>query len=96
MAHLEIDEIIEFVSFTKINDETMALVKKVNEHILSCKVCREKVEAAQLVYDELCRIGNFSDLKKSIYRVIDEVSFEKMQKEEIEALIGDSMQIDVK
>lgn len=43
MTHLTVEEIIEFVSFDKLNAETLALSTKVNEHIWSCPSCLKKV-----------------------------------------------------
>ena len=57
MNHLTLDEIIDFVSLTEINDETLQLLGKVNAHIAQCKECRELVRAYQLVYEEAIRMG---------------------------------------
>jgi len=79
MTHLTVEEIIEFVSFDKLNAETLALSTKVNEHIWSCPSCLKKVSSFQIVYDELCKIGNVADVKQSIYRLIDEGKIKEMQ-----------------
>lgn len=79
MAHLTVNEIIEFVSFDKLSEKTVALSSKVNEHIRSCPNCLEKVSSFQMVYDELCRIGNVADLKQSIYRLVDEDELKSAQ-----------------
>lgn len=50
--HLTIDEILEFISFQKITPEAMTLVSRVNDHILECKDCFDKVSAFQLVQDK--------------------------------------------
>ena len=55
MKHLEIHEMIEFVSFEEINEETMKLVQYVNGHIRSCETCRKKIQAYQNIYDEMKR-----------------------------------------
>ena len=55
MAHLTLDEIIDFVSLTEINEESMQKIAAVNTHIVECKECRELVRSFQLVYDELVR-----------------------------------------
>lgn len=57
MDHLTLDDIIEFVSLTEINDESMQLIARVNSHIAVCRECRELVRSFQLVYDELLRTG---------------------------------------
>ena len=46
MEHLKNKEILDFIKISEYNDETSALVKKVNRHILSCKECAEKVSQA--------------------------------------------------
>lgn len=83
MTHLTVEEIIEFVSFDKLSEDTIALSTKVNEHIRSCFSCLEKVSSFQIVYDELCRIGNVTDVKQSIYRLIDEGKIKAMQESEL-------------
>ena len=52
MNHLTLDEIIDFVSLTEINEESMQLLGKVNAHIAQCRECRELVRSYQLIYDE--------------------------------------------
>lgn len=49
--HLTVDEILEFISFQKITPDTMAMVSRVNDHILECKECFDKVSAFQHVQD---------------------------------------------
>lgn len=90
MTHLTVEEIIEFVSFDKLSEETVALSTKVNEHILSCPKCSKKVSSFQMVYDELCRIGNVADVKQSIYRLIDEGRIEAMHDKELNEEIRSS------
>ena len=53
MEHLSIDEIIQYVTATKVNKETLDLMSKVNGHIRSCSVCKEKVNAYEMVNDEI-------------------------------------------
>ena len=95
MSHLTVEEIIEFVSFDNLSEDTMALSTKVNEHIRSCPTCLEKVSSFQMVYDEFCRIGSVSDVKQSIYRLIDEGKIKALQEaevnEEIQSLSGHQM-----
>ena len=55
MNHLTLDEIIDFVSLTEINEETIQLMGEVNAHIARCRECRELVRSYQLVYDEVFR-----------------------------------------
>ena len=90
MTHLTVEEIIEFVSFDTLSEDTMALSTKVNEHIRSCSTCLEKVSAFQMVYDELCRIGSVSDVRQSIYRLIDEGKIKVLQEAEVNEEIQSS------
>ncbi len=53
MEHLNIDEIIQYVTATKVDRETLELMTKVNGHIRSCSVCKEKVNAYEMVNDEI-------------------------------------------
>ncbi|MGN0114784.1 MAG: hypothetical protein ACI396_05615 [Acutalibacteraceae bacterium] len=57
MKHLTVEEIMDFVSFDKLDEKTVSLAKKVNSHIMNCAECRKKVAAFQEVYDEMLRIG---------------------------------------
>ena len=66
--HLTVDEMIDFVSFNKLDHESLALASKVNTHILECNACRKKAEAFQLVYDELVRMGRKDDFQTLIYK----------------------------
>ena len=90
MTHLTVEEIIEFVSIDKLSEETITLSTKVNEHIRSCPTCLEKVSSFQMVYDELCIIGSVSDVKQSIYRLIDEGKIKTMQETEVNEEIQSS------
>lgn len=62
MDHLTLDEIIDFVSLTEINEESMQLLGKVNAHIARCGACREQVRAFQQVYDAVIRTGVRDDV----------------------------------
>ncbi|MBR5774042.1 MAG: hypothetical protein IKY44_04235 [Clostridia bacterium] len=75
-THLTIDEMIEFVSFSAITEETLTLSAKVNGHIRGCAECQKRVGAFQDVYDELCRIGGAATAKSVIYRVVSEQELE--------------------
>ena len=62
MEHLTIDEILDFVSLTELNDESIKLAATVNGHIRECEKCLKLVDAFQLIYDEFERLnikGNF-------------------------------------
>lgn len=66
MKHLTIDEMIDFVSFDKPDEESLELAAKVNAHIFKCDACREKVEAFQTVYDELVRMNKKEVFKSAV------------------------------
>ena len=57
MIHLNVDEIIDFVSMNKLDSKSLALASKVNAHLLKCSACRNKVRAFQTVYDEFVKMG---------------------------------------
>jgi hypothetical protein len=82
MTHLSVEEMIDFVSFEKLTEENIALAKKVNEHICSCKKCFQKVSAFQTVYEEFQRIGTISDTKQCIYQIIDDYNLREQQEQE--------------
>lgn len=88
MTHLTVEEIIDFVSFDELTDEKIALAKKVNEHIRSCRTCFEKVSAFQLVYDELQRIGTVRDARQSLYRMIDQRLLDEIRENEVKKAIA--------
>ena len=52
MNHLTLDVIIDFVSLTEINEESIEWMGMVNAHIAQCRECRELVRSYQLIYDE--------------------------------------------
>lgn len=52
MKHLTVDEIVDFVTFEKIDNKSLENAAKVNTHIRQCSGCLRKVRAFQMVYDE--------------------------------------------
>ncbi len=56
MKHLTVNEIIDFVSVEKLDAESLALISKVNSHILKCDKCLCKVRAFTAVYEEMKRV----------------------------------------
>lgn len=66
MKHLTVEEMIDFVSFNKLDNEFLSLASKVNTHILRCDECREKVTAFQMVYDELVKMGRKGDFSNTV------------------------------
>ena len=55
---------IAFVSFTELNQETIALSASVNGHIRSCRQCRKLVDAFQLLYDAFTKQGSTGSFKQ--------------------------------
>lgn len=88
-THLTVDEMIEFVSFSEITEETLSMSAKVNGHIRGCAECMERVSAFQDVYDELCKIGSAAFAKGIIYRVVSEQELAAMQTEQIKEAFED-------
>ncbi len=88
MTHLTVEEIIDFVSFDKLTEENIALAKKVNEHICSCKSCFEKVSAFQLIFEEFEKIGRVCDAKESIYQILDQGLLHQMQEDDVKKAIA--------
>jgi hypothetical protein len=64
MAHLTVDEMIQFVSLTELNSEAMELSASVNGHIRSCGECLRQVRAFQMIYDEFTGFYQNGDFKK--------------------------------
>ena len=79
MMHLTVDEMIDFVSFNKMDNESLALAAKVNAHIFECNACRKKVEAFQLVYDEVVRMGRKDDFRAVINKKLSDLKEKKNQ-----------------
>lgn len=44
MKHLSIDEMIDFVSINKLDDESLKLASVINAYILRCDACRKKLK----------------------------------------------------
>lgn len=57
MEHLTVDEMIEFVSLTELNDEAKKTLSRVNGHICRCGECLKKVRAFQMIYDEFTSLN---------------------------------------
>lgn len=56
MEHLTIDEVLDFVSMTELNAESIRLSAAVNGHIRKCDRCLKLVQSFQLLYDEFSRL----------------------------------------
>ena len=88
MDHLSLNEIIDFVSFEKLSDETLELAANVNSHLLLCKQCREAVRAYQAVYDEFCRLDSKEEFRNAVKNAD---SFKRLSTaEEIMKLVGNN------
>ena len=81
MKHLSVDEMINFVSFDKLDGEALAAASKASAHILKCGACRKKITAYQTVYDELVRIGRKNEFDATVKKKTA-VSDEQKQIEE--------------
>lgn len=79
MKHLTVDEMIDFVSFDKVDAQILAKASYVNAHIRSCDQCLRKVRAFQTVYDELVRMGNRSAFRD----VAREMAKEELSQEDL-------------
>ncbi len=66
--HLKVDEIIDFISFEKLDEHNIQIAKRVNGHILTCDECRSKVTDFQAVYDELIRRNTDCDFVKTFIK----------------------------
>jgi len=53
MEHLTISQIIQFVSFTEMNENNLKLASQVNFHMIQCAECRKKVLSIQNTLDKL-------------------------------------------
>ena len=63
MTHLSVEEILGYIKAKKADAETLAFIARVNEHVLSCESCREKLEAFEAVDLEMCNIAFESHMK---------------------------------
>lgn len=66
MNHLTVDDLIRFVSFETLDDETIEFSKTVNGHIRNCEDCRALVRSFQIIHDEFEKLCSHRDFKKYI------------------------------
>lgn len=66
MKHLNVDEIINFVSITELNSDSVKFCAMVNSHIRACEKCLKLVTSFQMIYDEFTRLENDNDFKKFV------------------------------
>ena len=63
MRHLTPNEIIDYLSISEITPSTLSLASKVNTHIRSCERCLTKVQAFQVVREELKRSNQSAEIE---------------------------------
>ena len=68
MSHLTVDELIDFVSETELNEQTVALFASVNGHIRRCENCRRLTNALQTLHDEFTRLCLKEDFRQYLER----------------------------
>lgn len=85
--HLTIEEIIDFVSFESINEESLRLASRVNGHIRECEECRRAVSAFGEVYEELCRIYGVGEAKETVYCIMNDGELEAVEQKELAAVL---------
>lgn len=72
MNHLTVDDIINFVSLSEMNEEAVELSAAVNGHIRKCAKRLELVRAFQMIYDEFSRLNTNGDFRKFVSETISE------------------------
>ena len=85
MKHLKIEEIIDFVSAQRYDAKTAELASRVNTHIISCRECLEKINAYQMLYDELSdmcvsKAYALKDFKRAAFPEKKEINPKKLKK----------------
>ena len=66
MKHLSVEEMIDFVSFDKLNSESLEFAAKINAHIFNCDECRKKIEAFQTLDDQFEKMENKKELEDMV------------------------------
>ncbi len=64
MSHLSFEEVVEYVSLSKLNEESIALASKVDTHIRNCDECLKLVRSVRLIHEEFSRLkkdGSIAD-----------------------------------
>lgn len=72
MKHVTVDEMIGFVSFETIDPKTLANASKVTSHIRICGECLRRINAFQMIYDELKEQGDLSALPQLARAIHDD------------------------
>lgn len=66
MSHLTFDEMVEYVSLSKLDEEALLLASKVDTHIRECDECLELVRAVRTIYDEFAKMNKGKNFKAFI------------------------------
>lgn len=83
MKHLTVDEILNFVSLTELNSESIELSAAVNGHIRKCENCLKLVRAFQMIYDEFMRLNVGGSFKEFISENLSEIKNANKQSVEV-------------
>ena len=81
--HLTTEEIINFVAFDTINEDTLALAARVNGHIRECDECRKKVSDFNDIYEELCKIYGASEARQTVYCIMEDSELILQEEKEV-------------
>lgn len=66
MKHLTVDEIIDFISLTELNRDSIKLCATVNAHLCECDKCLELTKAFKAIHDEFVKLEKDKDFKEFI------------------------------
>lgn len=83
MKHLTVDEILNFVSLTELNSESIELSATVNGHIRKCEKCLKLVRAFQMIYDEFAKLNAGGGFKEFITENLSEIKNANKQSVEV-------------
>lgn len=83
MEHLTVDEILNFVSLTELNNESIEVSAAVNGHIRKCEKCRKLVRGFQMIHDEFSRLNAGDNFKAFIAGKLYELKNENKQSVEV-------------
>lgn len=64
MKHVTVDEMIDFVSFETVDPKALENASNVTAHIRCCGDCLRRINAFQMIYDELKVRGDLSALPR--------------------------------
>ncbi len=77
MKHLDTEEIIRYVTISKVDRESLDLMSKVNGHTRNCPACKEIVNACEKINDRFKReslqkgrdLQSLTELIKENYKI---------------------------